>query len=195
MELKRRKVSVSTILCIVMACMLALSIALSLTGAWFTDTAKGDKTITFGQVTLGTEELTITAADGIVPTQSIVVADTTYVGVAAYYRLSISVSNVSGGTATEEELNKLLGASTKYGAIAAAETAAKFEIEDIEISKKTGNAFQNVTCTLTVTLDVIQQEGVKAEAGLSDVADDDLTTENWEAIFAQCTDYSAGTSA
>ena len=186
MVLKKKSISVSSVLCIIFAALLVLSITLSLTGAWFTDTATGNNTVTFGQVKVG-DSLTVTVPDNIVPTQKITISDTTYQGVAAYYRLTISVSNVSGGTASESELNTLLGASTKYGSIPASQIASTFTIDDIEISKSTGNKFQNVTCTLTVTLDVIQQEGTAATTP--------NTTAEWEAVFAQCTDYTNGTAA
>ena len=198
MELKKKSISVHTVTTIVLAVLLALSLMLGLSGAWFTDKASANKDVTFGQINIGTS-LTITVPENVLPTQKITITNPQYIGEAAYYRISIGVTNVVGGTATEQELNELLGASTIYGSIGKTATltdVANFPSE-ISIPAATDNKFQNVTCKLVIVLDVIQQEGVKAAAGLADDAVLDSTETglaNWAKIFEVCTDFANGTA-
>lgn len=160
MELKKKSISIHTVVTIVLAVLLALSLALGLTGAWFTDKATGSSTVNFGEVKLGKQSITITPASttALLPSQKITLENPQYKGVAAYYRISITVS----GANLPSDINTKLGASTKYGYIAAKSSLTNIDNfpSEITIPDNTGNDFQNVTCTLTVTVEVIQQEGI-----------------------------------
>ena len=201
MELKKKSISVHTVTTIVLAVLLALSLLLGLSGAWFTDKATGNGSVKFGQVKVG-DSITVTLPENIVPTQSIAIADTTYQGVAAYYRIKITVAGYAGTDPSEAELNEVLGANTVYGAWEESLTSSTpVSLPDITIAKTVGNEFQNIQCALQVTIDVIQQEGVAEAANLSETEISALTGSDeaakaaaFEKIFAECTDYEAGTA-
>lgn len=195
MELKKKSISVHTVTTIVLAVLLAISLMLGLSGAWFTDKATGNGDVQFGQVKVG-DSITVTVPANIVPTQKIEVADAKYEGVAAYYRITVGINEATyvpaSGGPTAEELNAILGKATAYGAIESTWNAGTTSydqvdvaMEDIEIPNTVGNNFQNVVCQLVVTLDVIQQEGTAATTPTD--------TAGWEAVFAKCTDFANGT--
>ena len=158
MELKKRSMSTSTVMCVVLAVLLVISIALGFTGAWFTDKASGNETVNFGEVKLGAQSITITpdSATALLPSQKITLTNPQYKGVAAYYRVSVKVSGYTPaeGQATLEQLNTLLSGSTVYGYIE--ESATLKDIEgfpnQITIDSRTGNEFQKVSCSLVVTV-------------------------------------------
>ena len=95
------------VLCFALAILLALSLTLSFTGAWFTDSAgttASEVSLRFGTVSLGTVSVPATV-NNIYPGQTIAynngTADTaiSYTGnVDAYYRVSFDVANVENGT-------------------------------------------------------------------------------------------------
>lgn len=204
MELKKKSISIHTVVTIVLAVLLALSLALGLTGAWFTDKATGTGNVNFGKVEIG-DSVTVNVPTNLVPTQEITFDQVTYNGVPAFYRVSVDVDETDyknkltshSGWPTLAKVKEVLSKAKAYGAIGDYFTSStnttltneKVSIAPISIPNTVDNTFQEVSCILKVTIDVIQQAGTAESIPVSSA------TTAWEAIFAKCSDYTDGTPA
>lgn len=177
MEFARKKFSVSSILCVVLVALLLLSFSLGLSSAWFTasdsDSTHSNLNLKFGTVDLENKTLVVNAPQYLLPSQNITFDPINYTGnVNAYYRIYFGVTNYSGSEPALSELQSTLKTSTvQYGLFSVDNSTTQVTPNPINIASSTGNKFQNVSCTLTVTIEVIQQ------ANLTGVADPDNPTD------------------
>ena len=166
MVLKKRTMSISTVMCIVLAVLLVFSLALGFTGAWFTDSASngiGGTQLQFGTVKVEEKSITIENTSPLLPSQDITFGEIQYVGdVNAYYRIFFDVTNYQGADPTLDELKATLKSNTVQYGLFTVDTAAgkKVTPDPINISEATGNEFQGVSCNFIVTIQVIQQANI-----------------------------------
>lgn len=182
METKTKK-SKSTYITIVLAVLLALSVLLSFTGAWFTDKATNttDTQIQFGKVALGSETIDVNLPTPLLPGHQITFGEIEYIGdVNAYFRVYFDVTNYDRSDPTMAELKTTLNANTvQYGIFDVEDTASLTLTPDaVDILTATGNDYQTLTCNFVVTIEVIQQ------ANIPGIANPDApTTAEYEKIF------------
>lgn len=171
---------------ILLAVLLAISLLFNFTGAWFTDTTTNTTgtTINFGTVKLETKTLGLIIPKPLLPSQNIDFETINYVGSAnAYFRIyfSIAEGSYTGTIPTLQRLQETLHTNTiQYGVFdVEADGGMAVTPKTINIAQSTDNDFQNVTCALEVTIEVIQQ------ANMDGVADpSNPTEEEFEYIFA-----------
>lgn len=167
------------VLCFALVILLALSLTLSFTGAWFTDSAgttASEVSLRFGTVSLGTVSVPATVSN-IYPGQTIAYNNGTantaisYTGnVDAYYRVSFNVANVENGTLDNATLtaikDNLAFTSAQvssdgniYGkfVVGGNSPATTISAGTIKFSDSATNVFQGgKSFELTLKIDVIQ---------------------------------------
>lgn len=179
----------SFVLSFVLAILLAFSLMLNFSGAWFTDSATSGAegtTITFGTVKLETKTLTFNVPNPLLPSQSITFNPIKYAGnVNAYYQIFFGVTDYTGTNPTIDELKATLKANTvQYGLFTVATDDGKTVTPTaVNISQAIGNNYQTISCKFTVTIQVIQQ------ANIPDVANPNNPTQaEYKNIFTYYSD-------
>lgn len=168
------------VICFALALLLAMSLSLSFTGAWFTDIDSATTptvSLKFGTVKIG-ENPVVSAVSNIVPTQKITYQNASnsniqYSGdVSAYYKISFSISelknadtNATVSSPTLAQLKSMFtfDATNKandnnlYGKVVANGTIPK---GNITFSQNADNTYKNLSFKITLTIFVLQSDNI-----------------------------------
>ena len=189
-EKPKKNVYVFYIIAIVTLIVLTLSLTLTLSGAWFTDSASSgnsSKTLVFGNVSVGTLSVQQNV-NKLVPGQTIEYGGQgtggtiEYTGnVSAYYRLTFTATNNFQDKlsfTSNQTLKYVSNGNTVelYGALQANGT---IDGGTIQFSPDATNTLQNKTFTLTVKLDIVQAANISSISNTGNMT----TVENYRALF------------
>ena len=170
--------------------LLCLSLTLTVSGAWFTDsssdTSDNSVSLKFGKVVAGNVNVA-TGITNLKPGQEIEYSGNGTSGaieyngnVAAYYRLSLSATNSMGTylTFAEKASGQFQDANYIYGSVAANGTIPK---GTVIFSDSAINSLQGVAFALTVKIELIQEAHINS-TNVSNTGN--MTTlENYQALF------------
>ena len=163
-----KKMSKSTVAIVLLSLLLVLSLILTATGAWFTDTkTAGDKTLTFGTVELDTVSLSgVAVSNTIETTNTNLMPGSTISGKvsvknkgnsAAWLRYKVSFEGEGAEYIT-------MGSEDEYQYVAAAldgEGEASISIS-ATVDNTVGNAAQGKSVTIKIVVEALQQANTQS---------------------------------